>query len=160
MKMIYHMHYMYIFFLTLIHNLNPTLSIYNKSWTLKMIWKRRKRNILLKYSKCCWSRPRHFAKLRKLECGPWLKVSWMPNQSQYILKWSSPIILYRDSSLEYPLSYYRCYTMEPPLYSLEYRCYSLEYPLHAEISVIFSLYQFSPTKNQNIEKILLDSEPC
>ena len=49
--------------------------------------------------------------------------------------------------------------MEQPLYSLEYRGYSLEYPLHAEMSVIFGLYQFSPTKNQNIEKILSDSEP-
>ena len=44
-------------------------------------------------------------------------------------------------------------------YSLEYRGYSLEYSLHAEMSEIFGLYQFSPTKNQNIEKILSDSEP-
>ena len=65
----------------------------------------------------------------------------------------------RGYSLEYPLSHYRCYTMEQPLYSLEYRGYSLEHPFHAEMSVIFSFYQFSPTKNQNIEKILSDSEP-
>ena len=39
-------------------------------------------------------------------------------------------------------------------YSMEYRGCSKEYLLRAEINVFFSLYQFSPTKYQDIEKIL------
>ena len=44
-------------------------------------------------------------------------------------------------------------------YSMVYRGCSKEYLLQAKIKIFFSLYQFSPTKHQNIEKILSDSEP-
>ena len=44
-------------------------------------------------------------------------------------------------------------------YFMEYRGCSKEYLLLAKIKIFFSLYQFSPIKHQNIEKILSDSEP-
>ena len=43
-------------------------------------------------------------------------------------------------------------------YSMVYRGCSKEYLHRAKINVFFSLYQFSPTKYQDIEKILSDSE--
>ena len=49
--------------------------------------------------------------------------------------------------------------MEPHQLYLEHRGYSLEPPLWATIDIFFSFYHISPTKNQNIEEILSDSEP-
>ena len=64
------------------------------------------------------------------------------------------------------ITYLRGYTMESPLYSLSYQLvlHGIQGMLQGvspsgEKKIFFSLYQFSPIKHQNIEKILSDSEP-